>query len=841
MHSLKVLIVSEKNNLVDYLEKKLTDKGCEVFFEKKVKKIEKKIREVDYLIYFDNLKINFEKTLSIIKSSPSYINIKLVFVFPFSQNKKYFDETTTKLKKLEEILKDLAGVVFLGEVYDLEKNFWPNFLSDSVLSYISHKPACLKFSKKDLLYPLSTLEASEILVKLLFSLRIYGKKIAILGRPIDSVFFLRYLRKRFGNKKIYFSENCLFRHRVTEKFYAKEPKRQVLRSTVNHLLQKKGNQTRHFWEENKKDGKLKLLVFVNWKVKIISLFFFLTTLPFFLFVFSLSFLFLADKTFGIGYLSLTDRFLDYSFYALEASEKFSRIFTKGFYLKGPYLVILDSSGVLKKEIKIGKKFLDLVESSGNFLFNLTNDKEYDLALETGNLSLEFENLYKEIGFLDGEIGVSAEFTKATTRLFFIAKDPKKLREKFLLAGRIISNLGPALGKEKPRRYLLVFQNNDKLRASGGRIEALIFVLFSNGKVSEVNVFSTKEVDQKLNGLVEPPQRLKKYFGSKSWYLKDANWFPGFPESAKQIEWFIDKELQEEIDGVLAVDFTTLSRVLGVLGKVEEFEKVAESIKETDRYPLEGDESVSNFLKKVLEERKSLNKFKLFRVLRELILALDKKGIQVYLKDNDLEKTFSQAGWDGSLTKNSCSGNCYPDTLSLVEATILGESGKIKREYELEVSLEEGLVKRRLFVFMENISKSPYSFYTRLVVPMDSGFSKVNVVKNDSQEEKALDVLALGDFKDAGVSERLEVGEAKVLIFSWESEMTSSYKKDGEYSLRVFKQPGIASPPFQIKVKFPEGFNLQSSYPPTLTSSGEVEYNTLLSRDFLSRIFWRKQI
>jgi len=143
--------------------------------------------------------------------------------------------------------------------------------------------------------------------------------------------------------------------------------------------------------------------------------------------------------------------------------------------------------------------------------------------------------------------------------------------------------------------------------------------------------------------------------------------------------------------------------------------------------------------------------------------------------------------------------------------------------------------------MENISKSPYSFYTRLVVPMDSGFSKVNVVKNDSQEEKALDVLALGDFKDAGVSERLEVGEAKVLIFSWESEMTSSYKKDGEYSLRVFKQPGIASPPFQIKVKFPEGFNLQSSYPPTLTSSGEVEYNTLLSRDFLSRIFWRKQI
>ena len=71
----------------------------------------------------------------------------------------------------------------------------------------------------------------------------------------------------------------------------------------------------------------------------------------------------------------------------------------------------------------------------------------------------------------------------------------------------------------------------------------------------------------LEGQITPPEPISKYLGEENWYLRDANWNPDFPESADQIEWFLSKEVQTRVDGVIAVDLEFARKLLTTLGGV----------------------------------------------------------------------------------------------------------------------------------------------------------------------------------------------------------------------------------------------------------------------------------
>ena len=72
--------------------------------------------------------------------------------------------------------------------------------------------------------------------------------------------------------------------------------------------------------------------------------------------------------------------------------------------------------------------------------------------------------------------------------------------------------------------------------------------------------------------VEPPAPLRQYLLKEhSWNLTTSNWSPDFPAAAGQAACFYaleGGERADEVDGVIAVNVTTLERLSAVTGAVE---------------------------------------------------------------------------------------------------------------------------------------------------------------------------------------------------------------------------------------------------------------------------------
>ncbi|MCX6796433.1 MAG: DUF4012 domain-containing protein, partial [Candidatus Falkowbacteria bacterium] len=90
-----------------------------------------------------------------------------------------------------------------------------------------------------------------------------------------------------------------------------------------------------------------------------------------------------------------------------------------------------------------------------------------------------------------------------------------------------------LGFDYDKRYLLVFQNNSELRASGGFIGSYALVDFSNGKVKNMQVPGGGSYDTEwgMTKRIIAPEALS--IVNPRWYFWDSNWWPDWPTSARK--------------------------------------------------------------------------------------------------------------------------------------------------------------------------------------------------------------------------------------------------------------------------------------------------------------------
>lgn len=144
-------------------------------------------------------------------------------------------------------------------------------------------------------------------------------------------------------------------------------------------------------------------------------------------------------------------------------------------------------------------------------------------------------------------------------------------DKYLPALRVASQgaaVSPILlGAVRPMTYVVIAQNNDELRATGGFISAVGVLTIDKGKIVGLDFKDSYSVDNWKRDHPEPPEQLRKYMGSELWVFRDANFWPDFPTSAKAIEYFADLDLGLDPDGVIAVDQYALQILVGGLGSV----------------------------------------------------------------------------------------------------------------------------------------------------------------------------------------------------------------------------------------------------------------------------------
>lgn len=215
-----------------------------------------------------------------------------------------------------------------------------------------------------------------------------------------------------------------------------------------------------------------------------------------------------------------------------------------------------------------------------------------------------------------------------------------------------------LGSEKEQRYLLLFQNNNEIRAAGGFIGSYALLDVNKGKIVQMEIpkGGTYDLTAGQKKLWRSPQALA--IVNFTFNIWDANWWPDFPTSAKKITKLFAENSGSSVDGVIAINATVLHKLLRLTGPIDfpEYgvELSADNVIDVLQAEIEGKRNeanpktiISDLAPKVLEKIFSSNNKPedMFVLLAEI---LQNKDLQIYSTDQNIDKKISDLGWRGEL-------------------------------------------------------------------------------------------------------------------------------------------------------------------------------------------------
>ncbi len=255
---------------------------------------------------------------------------------------------------------------------------------------------------------------------------------------------------------------------------------------------------------------------------------------------------------------------------------------------------------------------------------------------------------------------------------------------------LAASLKEFLGTTHDKRYLLVFQNNAEMRASGGFIGSFAIVDFRDGKIKNIEVPGGGSYDTEagLKDKIIAPEPL--HLVNPLWHFWDANWWPDWPTTARKLMWFYEKSDGSTVDGVISFTPTVIEKMLRVIGPIDMTEQYGVIVDADNFWTVtqtfaeqKPDETkapkkiIGDLMTKIIAELPSrLDQDAVINLMKIADESLDEKQILFFFADNELEKKIIGYGWGGEM-KNSAG-----DYLMVVNTNIAG--GKSDKKIEEKI-------------------------------------------------------------------------------------------------------------------------------------------------------------
>lgn len=536
----------------------------------------------------------------------------------------------------------------------------------------------------------------------------------------------------------------------------------------------------------------------------------------------------------------------------KSNQKWLEIFNEG-----KIGVILRAEGEV---IDLLRMSIDLAQSGEKISEGLFGEKEIEMKVELQKVEKNLDEMISKMGILQGRLSGQWQWLPGRYR-----EDLGKLREKLTKERgnvekirKILPILPEMLGLDgKRREYMVLLQNENEIRASGGFIGSYAILSFEGGRLLGFEVKDVYEADGQLKGHVEPPSEIKKYLGEAGWFMRDANWQASFPSASKDIQWFLEKETGRKVDGVIGLNLAAVKAVLGVIGEVyvADFkEKVNESnLYEQAEYYSEtrffaGSVQKASFLggvsKQLMEEIKLAKGAEGQKLIMAVMDLMERNEVQMALNDKMSSEVLAEAGWDGAVYEGKCNGEkCVADYLYIVESNLGVNKANyfLYRNIERQVEIEERAVKNTLKISYENTAKSSawpggdYKNYMRIYVPVEAGVLEVSWSENGSGEKKVvsgedLKVSRVGNKKEIGFLVIVPVGKKIGVEVKYVENINLTALQSFSYLNYIQKQSGFGDTGIITLISIPENWLINAVEPAASVVGGKLLFNQKLDKD-----------
>jgi len=379
---------------------------------------------------------------------------------------------------------------------------------------------------------------------------------------------------------------------------------------------------------------------------------------------------------------------------------------------------------------------------------------------------------------------------------------------------IIEVLPTIAGYPEEKTYLFLLQNNNELRPTGGFIGTYGVLKVKDGEIVHFetdNIYNLDEPAKEFH-LPPPPGPFTQFIGSTQWFMRDSNWSPHFPESAKEAIAAYHREdgPEEYFDGVIAVTPTFIESLMELTGPIivrdiefrsdnliDELQfQVGQAFRREGVSESERKEIIGELATQLMDRIYTLPKEQFPQIWEVFLRNVNQKHILVYLEDDNAQNLVDQQNWSGSVK------NTEGDYLMVIDANLaaLKTDEVMERDINYSVNMENGELIGRARITYKNTGSftfftTRYRSYTRIYLPEGSEIrSATGFMTGDLlQGGKAAEPEISQGLNKTVVSGFIAVEPATEGVIELEYKLPDSIAKqitqNGTYSLLTQKQSG----------------------------------------------------
>lgn len=383
----------------------------------------------------------------------------------------------------------------------------------------------------------------------------------------------------------------------------------------------------------------------------------------------------------------------------------------------------------------------------------------------------------------------------------------------------------ALGEPSAKNYLLIFQNDKELRATGGFMTAYASLKLDKGRVSSSMSDDIYRLDEKLLNVcrskicpLTPPDPIVKYLPETTgkprtaWSMRDSNISPDVPTAMIEFERMY-KLLGEGLpfDGIILIDTKVVEELIKITGPVEvlgtkysaekdnrcncpnviyELERYSQIIEkgEADRKAILG-----TLMQQILARSLNASSDQLPQLINSGVQLANEKHIFFYMRDAKTQEALNDLNWTGKIKQTD------RDYLHINDSNFAGGKSNlyVQQKVGLDVNIDRnGKVTNKLSIEYSN--PQAYSTwlnnrnrdYVRIYVP--KGARLINSKGSDVKVTTIEEELGKTVFEAF-----IEIRPQNSRVLSFEYELPNKFEGK-EYNLLVQKQGG--KPGFEYEVK-----------------------------------------
>ncbi len=356
---------------------------------------------------------------------------------------------------------------------------------------------------------------------------------------------------------------------------------------------------------------------------------------------------------------------------------------------------------------------------------------------------------------------------------------------------------------KKKHFLILLQNNNELRSTGGFITSVFDVEIGRlrAKKNTLNL----NTDLYNHKKVDAPKPIKEMLYDcklDTWTLRDANYYPDFSKSAKKIIEFYNLIYpQNTVCGLMAVNYSFAESLFEAIGKIKIgdktvdryslFDFLSSEVSDIDRHDIDAlnkRKNALNVLARKIMLKTLFTPWKWYKTFRIISQAFKEKDLQLY----DINKNISDF-----IPKSD------EDFLAVIENNYLGMKSNryIRRSVFHDSNIDpENKITNELKVIWEHFGTYNYPLswkyraHVRFYLPKHASMTFSNY-DCEEYEEDGLKVLSF----------KLNLNPKEKTKIHIRYELPKELAENSCYKFRFFKQPGVKNELLRKAVTLPDNY------------------------------------